>query len=367
MKKQLIIAALAGTCLLSSCGAANEAQKLAATDSYNYKAESAAEYYDYDNAAEESQSDATIGYNMEAEAADYKQSDVKAIDTQMLVYSCDMDIDVLEFEDSVDRFHDLIDKYKGFLESENYSDGGSSGQWKYTDAQKWKTLNAVIRIPSASYSNFCKDAEKIGDLRRKNASVQNLTTEYSDLKTTLTIYEAKEKRYIELLSEIKNESEAISVENELTEIQIKIATLKTRMNNIENDVAYSYINLSINEVREYTEEPVIEKTDTFGQRLGNTVSRTWKNFLEFLEGVLFLLIRVLPYLLLLGIVLTIILKIGKAIRKRSAARAAERYSALMNTQPVQQKPEGIANVPTEQQTETDTKKNEPTDPQTNAD
>ena len=62
---------------------------------------------------------------------------------------------------------------------------------------------------------------------------------------------------------MKSESEAISVENELTNIQVEIAKIKTRMNNIENDVAYSYIDLTVNEVREYTAEPVIEKTDTF--------------------------------------------------------------------------------------------------------
>ena len=176
----------------------------------------------------------------------YKQSDVKAINPQMLVYSCDMSIDVLEFEQALDQFHGLIDKYKGFIESETYSDGGSSTQWKYTDDKKWKTLNAVIRIPSADYDAFCSDAEDIGDMRRKNASVQNLTTEYSDLKTTLSIYEAKEKRYLDLLKDITDEKEAISVESELTNIQIEIAKLKTRMNNIENDVAYSYINLTLN-------------------------------------------------------------------------------------------------------------------------
>ncbi len=333
MKKlQLTAAALACMCLFASCG--DKSEQCADTMVENSYAmgdtaanEDRSDAY-YDSAEEEYRKD----YSLDAEAADYTQADVKAINTQMLVYSCDMSIDVLEFDDSVDKLHDLINKYKGFIESENYSDGGNTSQWKYNDEQKWKTLSTLIRIPSASYDDFCKDVENVGDIRKKNASVQNLSTEYSDLKTTLKIYEAKEKRYIDLLAEMKSESEAISVEKELTNIQVEIARIKTRMNNIENDVAYSYIDLTVNEVREYTAEPVIEKTDTFGQRLKNTVSKTWHGFLEFLEGLLFLIIRLLPYLLLLGIVLYLLNLIRKAIRKKRAARDAAWYQAHMNAQ-----------------------------------
>ena len=332
-KMHLTAAALAAMCLLASCGAKNNysAAKNDAGDAF-LSEESYADNSDeeYETAAEDRRSD----YSMNAEAADYKQAEARKINTQMLVYSCDMSIDVLEFDDSVDKLHDLIRKYNGFIESENYSDGGNTSQWKYADAQKWKTLSTTIRIPSASYDDFCKDAEHVGDLRRKNASVQNLTTEYSDLKTTLSIYEAKEKRYIDLLADMKSESDAIAVENELTNIQVEIARIKTRMNNIENDVAYSYINLTVTEVREYSAEPVIEQTDTFGQRLKNTVSGTWHGFLAFLEGLLFIIIKILPYLLLIGIVLLLLNQIRKAIRKNRTAR----NQAYVNAQPELQTP-----------------------------
>ena len=315
MKKIIAALAMAGVCLLSSCGDSEKMNTpFNADTAKGGNGDYSADYYENSEeaAAEAEPSDNSGG---SAEPMSYKQSDVKAINPQMLVYSCDMSIDVLEFEQALDRFHGLIDKYKGFIESETYSDGGSSTQWKYTDDKKWKTLNAVIRIPSADYDAFCSDAEDIGDMRRKNASVQNLTTEYSDLKTTLSIYEAKEKRYLDLLKDITDEKEAISVESELTNIQIEIAKLKTRMNNIENDVAYSYINLTLNEVREYTAEPVEERTDTFGQRLKNTVSRTWDDFLGFLERLLFFIIEIFPYFVVFGIIIFIVIKLKKLVGK----------------------------------------------------
>ena len=330
MKKTLLAAALASTILLTACGS-NAKNTMSAEDTAPRNSE-AGEFRKSDNAIE-LETDAPSDLETPAELIniDYKQSDVKVIDTQMLVYSCDMSIDVLDFDKAVDQVHDYINSYSGFIENESYSDGGDTSQWLYSDEQKWKNFNAVIRIPSAKYDEFCNSVESVGDMRRKNASVDNLTTEYSDLKTTLTIYEAKEDRYLEMLKEIKDQKQAISVEEELTNIQVEIARIKTRMNSIENDVAYSYVNLTINEVRKYSEKPVVKKTDTFGQRLSNTLSNTWSTFLSFLEGTLFVIIRVLPYLLLIGILTFIIVKIVKLIVKASEKSKKKRYEEMVKS------------------------------------
>ena len=325
MKKALLISlAAASAILLTSCGGeknetAAETYIMNNDASYSRNAEA-----DYGYGEEDNDTSGEESYN------DYGQCELKAIDRQMLVYSCEMSIDVLEFDEAVDKIHELIDNYGGFIESENYSDGGNSSKWQYSDNEKWKNLYATIRIPSAKYDDFCKDAESVGDMRRKNSSVQNLTTEYSDLKTTLSIYEAKEQRYLDILADTKNEQDAIAIESELTDIQIEIAKIKTRMNNIENDVAYSYINLTLNEVREYSEEPVFEKTDTFGQRLKGTLTKTWSGFLDFLEGLLFLIIGVLPYLIFIGIIVFVFVKLILFFVKLS-----EKHNAKKNRQNIQ--------------------------------
>ena len=334
MKKTSLFLALAMACTmaLSSCGDSGEsksgyAERAPQNDSSAYDSYRDGESFESDSAGDD-------GSNM----PNYHQSEAKAIDRQKLVYSCDMSIDVLEFDEAVDEIHNLIDRNNGFIESENFSDGGNTSQWRYADTQKWKTLNTTIRIPSANYDEFCKDAESIGDMRRKNSSVQNLTTEYSDLKTTLEIYEAKEKRYLDILADIKNEADAISVENELTSIEVEIARIKTRMNNIENDVAYSYIYLNLNEVREYSEKPEIVKTDTFGQRLKNTLSKTGSSFLNFLEVILFIVIRVFPYLLFIGIIIFIFVKMIQLLVRISERKARKRQQQRLQQASATAKP-----------------------------
>lgn len=243
------------------------------------------------------------------------------IKQEMLVYTCHMEIDTLDFTSSVDTFKNDLNSYGGFIEQENYNDGGSGGRWYHENSEKWQSYTATVRIPSGNYDAFCNSAGELGDLRSKNASVQNFSQEYTDLATTLEIYEAKEARYLSLLADITEDEYAVAVERELTEIQIQIANIRTRMNTIRADVAYSYVYITINEVKEYSAEPI--KTDTFADRLGNTLRDAGSGFLDFLEGLLFLLIYLAPYLVLIGIIVAIVIFSIKKKKARKARPAAE--------------------------------------------
>lgn len=332
MKKISITAFLLSAALLTGCGSSSNYASDTASISQNSKG-----YSSYDSASE-AYYDSDYSYSDEVENADASSNGsgdkdgltADRIKKEMLVYSCDMSVDVLDFDTAVSKFKESLDSYGGFVENENYNDGGSGSRWYSEDDEKWQTYSATVRVPSADYDAFCAAAAELGDLRSKNASVQNVSSEYYDLSTTLEIYEAKEERYIALLADITDDEYAISVEKELTELQIEIAKIKTRMNDISTDVAYSFVNISINEVKQYTPEPV--QKDTFGQRLKNTISSTASNFVKFLEVLLFVIIALLPYIILIGIIVFVIILIRKSIKKK---RAAKNISAAPENVPAQ--------------------------------
>ncbi len=332
MKKISITAFLLSAALLTGCGSSSNYASDTASISQNSKG-----YSSYDSASE-AYYDSDYSYSDEVENADASSNGsgdkdgltADRIKKEMLVYSCDMSVDVLDFDTAVSKFKESLDSYGGFVENENYNDGGSGSRWYSEDDEKWQTYSATVRVPSADYDAFCAAAAELGDLRSKNASVQNVSSEYYDLSTTLEIYEAKEERYIALLADITDDEYAISVEKELTELQIEIAKIKTRMNDISTDVAYSFVNISINEVKQYTPEPV--QKDTFGQRLKNTISSTASNFIKFLEVLLFVIIALLPYIILIGIIVFVIILIRKNIKKK---RAAKNISAAPENVPAQ--------------------------------
>ena len=333
--------------LLTSCGAPKF--EMASDMAYTNSSASRGVQADYksktEGAAYENYDDGTALGDYESEAAGEKGGTVygeetadpqtekvqntdistESINSEMLIYSCTMGIDVLDFDPSVENFKAMLKQYQGFVESEDFNDGGNMSRWYDEKAEKWSTYRATVRVPSRVYDDFCNEVAGLGDLRSKNASVENVSQEYSDLSTTLKIYEQKENRYLELLAKAQDEANAVAIEEKLTGVQVEIAKLKTRMNQIKTDVAYSYVYVTINEVKEYQAEPV--HTDTFGERLSNTLKDAGKGFLNFLENLLFFLIYALPYLILIGLGVFLFVKIVKALanagRKRKEKKAAK--------------------------------------------
>lgn len=324
MKNKTALPIILSALILTACGSSEirgsnvKSEGVQSYDSYSYAAETSPAGNAYESYEEESGYDMADaeGSNASSNNADENGVAAEKIRKEMLVYTCNMTVDVLNFDESIEQFKESLDSFGGFVETENYSDGGGSTRWYNENEEKWQSYSATVRVPSSEYDAFCKDVSELGDLRSKNASVENVSSEYYDLSTTLEIYEAKEQRYIELLADITDDEYAVTVEKELTELQIQIAKIKTRMNQIRTDVAYSFVNISINEVKEYKAEPV--KKDTFGERLKNTISETASDFLIFLEGLLFLIISLFPYLVLIGIIVFIIISIRRKIKKKKA-------------------------------------------------
>lgn len=251
------------------------------------------------------------------------------INTEMLVYTCDISIDTLDYEKSITDFKAMLKSVNGFIENESYSDGRSKDSYYIEDAEKEKRYKAAVRVPHDKYEDFLAGTDNLGDVRSQTSNVDNVSREYSDLNTSLKIYEEKEKRYIKRLASIEDEAQAVALEKELTELQIQIAQLKTRLSEIKTDVDYSTINITLREVTKYNEKP--QKTDTFWQRLKNTLSDTWSNFLVFLEALLFFAIRVFPYIILLGILILIIYLIQKKVYAKRDQRMKNRLQNSSKT------------------------------------
>lgn len=329
--KAFIVPFLLASLALTACGSNEKYDSSTAHnginadryDDYSYNDEFAEESVESPDSAPGSDTDPESSIReMKNETSD------KLIEKEMLVYRCNIVVDVLDFDTAIGTFKENIEGYGAFVETENYTDGGTGNRWLYDNEVKWKTYTATVRVPSADYNNFCDATADLGDLRSKNANVENLSREYSDLSVELEIREAEEKRYLDLLAQTSDESYALTIEEKLTRVQIEIAQLKTRMNEIRTDVAYSYVNVTINEVKEYVEAPKEpEKTDTFLQRLSVTAKRSASIFLSFMEGLLFIMIYLLPYALIIALFVVVIVLLTKRSQKKKRAKYMARDTA----------------------------------------
>lgn len=336
MKKKLIISAMIVTFICTGCGNTKSADTTANDYSnYAYTTEASqggfdmtysngqGAYYDGGMSDEYVSMDTTEAVQAEmtsgSDASQATKEVTGVVNKEMLVYRGALSIDTLDFNTSVNDFKALINEKGGFIESESYTDNRSTnGYYAIDAAEKHNVYSAMIRVPSSEYDAVMNSAGSFGDVRNKSSNATNVTQQYGTYKSQLEIYETEYKRYLALLEEATEDEYALMIENELFNIQIQIATLKSSITNIENDVAYSYIDITIKEVTKYEDAP--EKTDTFGDRFKNTCKASWTGFLNVLERLLFFIILNIYYLIIIAAIIIAIILVVKKKRKKKALK-----------------------------------------------
>lgn len=265
-----------------------------------------------------------------------KQNTTNRVDKEKLVYRCNMAIDTLEYNDSVKKFRDLIKKYDGFVENETEADDGNmNGYYVYDELKKGKkhsTYTATVRIPSAKYDDFLEETGGIGEVRTKNANVENVSQSYYNLQAELEVMEAKYQRYLEMLKTATTTKDIITIESTITDIEVQINQIKTQLNRYDNDVAYSYVSVTIKEVEKIVPE---EEQGT----VKNDFEQSWEAFGQVCHGLFVVFLYFMPYLIVILVILLIVFFATMPVRKKhKAAKKLAKENAAKNPVPMQAPP-----------------------------
>ncbi len=296
-----LAAAAAGAALLAAgCGSQDMAPQAASDASVSVL---------YDTGSGGTGAGYDIGNGMEAETAEETSEPTASSD--MLIYTGDVSIETLDFEDSVARFRESVTAAGGFIEEERVSDDmgyvdAISSYEDYSDARR--SFSATVRIPSAVYEDFLSGTSELGRVRSRFSYVENVTAQYGTMEAQLEIYEAEYDRYLELMETLTDEQAILQLQEQLTELSVQIASLKTQMESIRTDVAYSTVTVSISEVRRYTDRG----DSTFVGRLADTVSTSGREMLEFFENVLFFVILNWYRILFWGALIVLVVRLWRS-------------------------------------------------------
>lgn len=294
-----------------------------AQDSFAMNEASAAEELDYETSDNNGESNTT------------QSMDSMTLLEEKLVYHCNLELETLDYAGTMKSIKEAIAQYGGVIQSENETD--SSYEWYYADYQKTQgTMRNYIeiRVPSKNYDSFVSALDGVGKITSKSSSIDNISQQYYDTTTQIEALKIQEKNLLEMLEQCTTIEEMITVQDRLTSVQYDINRLQTNKRYMDVDVAYSYVNISIEEVMEFRIDEVPVKKNTFADRLVNTLKSTGSGFLMFLEIVLFLFIRLFPYIAIIGIILFFALrktiKEHKEEKKRRKEQQAAMHSGVQN-------------------------------------
>ena len=336
MKKKLILIVASMITIMSTAGCSGSSASTMITSSSDYKDESVAsdtyensgntsgfqDYTDNDiaNDAESSESDNDSnneGSDSDSDdnsnidnAKNNTNNDVKLYESK-LVYRCEMTIETLDYDKSYSELQKLMEKYSCIIESERFGDDSLSYLYdgyrtEYNGYKNGRQDEIIIRVPSEKYKEFLNEYNSLGNITSKTQSVDNITQEYYDTTSQVKGLKEEMKRLEEMLNQATDIKDMVTINSQITDLQSEINSLTTQIRTMDNDVAYSYVTLTLKEVLEYTEEDTPVKTNKFIDRLKNQCVDTWKGFLKFLENLLFFVISIIPAVIIIGIIIIII-------------------------------------------------------------
>ena len=285
--------------------------------------------YDYDYAPEEEAPGAASSGGSGA----VSDSEIISSTSRKLIKTVSMTAETREFDKFIANITEKIESLGGYAESTDIS--GNS-----YDTYSERSAYIIARIPADKLDRFVTGVEEASNITSKNESAEDVTLQYADVEAHKESLKIEQARLNELLEQAETLENIIELENRLTEVRYEIESYESRLRTMNNQVQYSTVHLNVREVKEYSPDPVEEKS--FGQRLAEAFTESCKDAWETIQDFVIDFIAFLPTLLVMLIILFVvfiivfgiikaIIAIVKASNKKSAAKRAVKIARTTGT------------------------------------
>lgn len=245
-------------------------------------------------------------------------------DPEKIIYSSEVTVETTDFEASLAALDDLIKTYEGWVESSSVN-----GANYYDQSRGYKSARSahyVLRIPSARFDELMEGLSALGNVPYTHTYTENVTAQYYDVQARLTAYKTQETRLLEMMEAAETVEDIILLEDRLTELRYEIESLQSSLNNWDRRVSYSTVNLTLDEVWTYTQEP--ETPVSYGRELWLALLDGLRGVGDFFRELLIFLVGALPVLLILGVLAAVLVPLVKKARARRAAKKEAKRAAL---------------------------------------
>ena len=240
---------------------------------------------------------------------------------EKLIYSASATVETTEFDRTIEKLSALVEQYGGFVESSSINGSNYYTQSRGYSSERYASY--VIRVPSGKFSALMGSLSTLGNVPYSHTYTENITAQYYDSDARLTAYQTQEARLLEMMEAAETVEDLIAIEEKLTELRYQIESLQSTLKNWDRQVAYSTLDLEVQEVIEYTPESRM----SYGQELALALTNGLRRTGEFFKDLLLAIVGALPALVILAVVLAILIPVWKKHRK---ARRAKKNPAPEN-------------------------------------
>lgn len=236
-----------------------------------------------------------------------------------MIYTANVTMKVESFAEGEERVANAIFQTGGYIVQ--FADSQTNGRAGST---------YVIKVPSSGFSSFLDELKQIPHLSfERQMEGNDVSEEYVDLEARLKANEALEARLLSFMDKATNSDDLVHISNEVARVQQTIEQIKGRMRYLDQNVAYSTVNLRL---YEGAQEAEFEENEgaSLGERLSAAMEGSARVLRAVGESLLTFLAALLPVLLVIAIVAVpafFVVRRSRAVRNHRSAEKRKRLNA----------------------------------------
>ncbi|GAB4397485.1 MAG: hypothetical protein OHK0052_19810 [Anaerolineales bacterium] len=159
---------------------------------------------------------------------------------RMVIKNATLSLSVPNPAESAETIGKLAESMGGFVVASNVY------QETLYDGRKAPRASITIRVPAEKLTDALAQIKSgAGQVLNENVSGQDVTSEYTDLRSRLTNLERAETQLAEIMASAKKTEEVLQVYNELTRVRGEIELIKGQMKYYEQAAALSAISIEL--------------------------------------------------------------------------------------------------------------------------
>ncbi len=307
------------TFVFSSCGSSGTASAPAMKGYYNESVSYDGAYPEAPQAA--APADSENGGSGLGES-DYKEkvSTDNIMSQRKLIMDGDVNLETLDFDDSISAMDQMIKDFGGFAEARNV-------RGKSKNSRSLRSASYIIRVPAESFELVLKSMGSIGTVLESSSKGTDITDQYYDAQTRIKTLKVQEQTLLDILAKSTKLEDVITLESRIAEVRYEVESLENTIKNFDRLVSFSRINVYIQEVDDETETK--PEPETLGERISSKFTESVDNFRRGFENFLVWLVYSWINIILLLIVFIIVIIFVKR-RKNRLAKKADIKAEIIN-------------------------------------
>lgn len=156
-------------------------------------------------------------------------------------------------------------------------------------------VNVIVRVPAAQFQAATDKIRGVGTVIREKISGKDVTEEYVDLEAQLRAKRALEAQFLEIMKQARKVEDALSVQENLSEVRTEIERIEGRRRYLENQAALSTVSVTLQ-----TPAPLIAASQTgFWASVKNSFGEGVNEAVNIVLGLIHFVLVMLPVVVLI--------------------------------------------------------------------